>query len=94
MAVMGFCVGFSGPSRDILVRRAATSTFGQRAFGRVYGFTYSGLDVGFAVAPLVFGPLMDAGQYTHVLWGAALLQLLAITTALTVGSRSRSSTPS
>lgn len=89
MAVMGFCVGFSGPSRDILVRRAATSTFGQRAFGRVYGFTYSGLDVGFAVAPLVFGPLMDSGQYTHVLWGAALLQLLAITTALTVGSRSR-----
>lgn len=89
MAVMGFCVGFSGPSRDILVRRAATSTFGQRAFGRVYGFTYSGLDVGFAIAPLVFGPMMDAGQYTHVLWGAAALQLVAITTALTVGARSR-----
>jgi predicted MFS family arabinose efflux permease len=89
MAVMGFGVGFSGPSRDILVRRAATSTFGQRAFGRVYGFTYSGLDVGFAVAPLVFGPMMDAGQYTHVLWGAAALQLLAITTALTVGAKSR-----
>ncbi|APV50929.1 MFS transporter [Betaproteobacteria bacterium GR16-43] len=89
MAIMGFCVGFSGPSRDILVRRAATSTFGQRAFGRVYGFTYSGLDVGFAIAPLVFGPMMDGGQYTHVLWGAAALQLLAITTALTVGSRAR-----
>ncbi|QJR15322.1 MFS transporter [Usitatibacter palustris] len=89
MAVMGFCVGFSGPSRDILVRRAATSTFGQGAFGRVYGFTYSGLDVGFAAAPLLFGPLMDAGRYTHVLWGAAALQLLAIGTALTVGTRSR-----
>ncbi len=89
MAVMGFCVGLSGPSRDILVRRAATSAFGQRAFGRVYGFTYSGLDVGFAVAPIVFGPLMDAGRYTHVLWGVATLQLLAIATALTVGARSR-----
>lgn len=89
MAIMGFCVGFSGPSRDILVRRAATSAFGQRAFGRVYGFTYSGLDVGLAAAPLIFGPLMDAGKFTSVLWGAALLQLLAIATALAVGSRSR-----
>jgi predicted MFS family arabinose efflux permease len=93
MATMGFCVGLSAPSRDILVRRAATSAFGQRAFGRVYGFTYSGLDVGFAVAPLVFGPLMDAGRYSHVLWGAATLQLFAIATALTVGSRSRSPRP-
>jgi predicted MFS family arabinose efflux permease len=89
MAVMGSCVGFAGPSRDILVRRAATSAFGQRAFGRVYGFTYSGLDVGFAIAPLIFGPMMDGGRYTQVLWGAAILQLFAIATALTVGARSR-----
>lgn len=88
MAVMGFGVGFAGPSRDILVRRAATSAFGQRAFGRVYGFTYSGLDVGFAAAPLLFGPMMDAGRHTGVLWGAALLQVAAIATALWIGSRS------
>src|SRR5690606_4765615 len=34
-AVMGFGVGFAGPSRDILVRRAATSRFGAAAFGRI-----------------------------------------------------------
>ncbi|HSH42040.1 MAG TPA: MFS transporter, partial [Arenicellales bacterium] len=65
MAAMGFCTGMAGPSRDMLVRRAATARFGQAAFGRVYGFVYSGLDTGFAVAPaLIFGPLMDADQFT------------------------------
>ena len=42
-----------------------------------------------ALAPLAFGPLMDSGRYTYVLWGVALLQVLAIGTALGVGSRSR-----
>ncbi|MBC8024078.1 MAG: MFS transporter [Burkholderiales bacterium] len=90
MVVMGFGVGFSGPSRDILVRRAATSTFGAGAFGRVYGFTYSGIDAGLALAPLVFGPMMDAGHPTHVLWGIATLQVFAIVAALAVGFRARS----
>ncbi len=89
MGAMGFGVGFAGPSRDMLVRRAATSTFGTRAFGRVYGFVYSGIDAGLALAPLVFGPLMDAGRFTQVLWGVAALQVLAIATALAVGGRSR-----
>ena len=89
MAAMGFGVGFAGPSRDILVRRAATSTFGAGAFGRIYGFVYSGIDVGLALAPIAFGLLMDAGRYTGVLWGVAALQVAAIGFALTVGTRSR-----
>ena len=89
MALMGFGVGFAGPSRDILVRRAATSTFGAGAFGRIYGFVYSGIDIGLALAPLAFGLLMDAARYSHVLWGVATLQVLAIFAALTVGFRSR-----
>jgi predicted MFS family arabinose efflux permease len=90
MGVMGFCVGFSGPSRDMLVRRAATSTFGQAAYGRIYGFVYSGIDLGLACAPVALGPLMDAGRYLHVLWAVAALQALAIATAVTVGTRARS----
>jgi MFS transporter, FSR family, fosmidomycin resistance protein len=89
MGMMGFGVGFSGPSRDILVRRAATSTFGSAAYGRVYGFVYSGIDTGLAIAPLAFGVLMDSGRYSQVLWGVAFLQTLAIAFALTVGTRSR-----
>ena len=91
MGMMGFGVGFSGPSRDILVRRAATSTFGSAAYGRIYGFVYSGIDSGLAIAPLAFGVFMDAGRYGAVLWGVATMQCLAILTALTVGSRARAS---
>lgn len=93
MALMGFGVGFAGPSRDMLVRRAAMSTFGAGAFGRIYGFVYSGIDTGLAIAPIAFGLLMDAGRFAQVLWGVAALQVLAILAALTVGSTSRSRTP-
>ena len=89
MAVLGLGVGLAGPSRDLLVRHTATAGFGKAAFGRVYGFVYSGLDLGFAVSPLVFGPLMDHHHYAGVLGGVALLQGLAIFTAMGVGSRSR-----
>jgi predicted MFS family arabinose efflux permease len=87
LAIMGFCVGSAGPSRDLLVRRAATSGAGVAAFGRVYGFVYSGLDAGLATAPLVFGWLMDAGAAVGVLIGVAALQVLALGTALRVGRR-------
>lgn len=85
MAAMGFFGGIAGPSRDLLVRRAATARFGQQAYGRVYGFVYSGLDMGLAVSPLLFGPLMDAGRFAAVLAGVALLQAAAILTALRAG---------
>ena len=85
MSAIGFCTGIAGPSRDLLVRRAATARFGQAAFGRVYGFVYSGLDLGLAMAPVIFGQLMDSGRFSHVLIGIAVLQTLAIFTALRVG---------
>ena len=71
------------------MRRAATSTYGSAAYGRIYGFVYSGIDTGLAIAPLVFGLLMDAARYSQVLWGVAALQALAIGAALLVGARSR-----
>jgi len=89
MALLGMGVGVAGPSRDLLIRQAATAGFGREAFGRVYGFVYSGLDVGFAVAPLVFGPLMDHGHYSAALVGVALLLGAAILTALSVGVLAR-----
>lgn len=85
MAAMGFCVGLAGPSRDLLVRQAATSRFGQQAYGRVYGFVYSGLDAGAALSPLAFGPLMDAGHFGGAMIGVAVLQGAAILTVLRIG---------
>ncbi len=85
MAVMGFGVGFAGPSRDLLVRKAATQRFGRASYGRVYGFVYSGLDVGLAISPLIFGPLLDRGAFLGVLACVAVLQVAALLAALSVG---------
>jgi MFS family permease len=90
MFSIGFGVGFAGPGRDLLVRRAATSRFGRGSFGRVYGFVYSGLDTGQALSPLVFGPVLDAGHFRQPLVAIALLQAVALLTALRVSSGVRS----
>lgn len=89
MALMGFGVGTAGPSRDLLVRRAATSQFGKTSFGRIYGFVYSGLDVGLALSPLAFGPLLDAGQFQAALIAVVVLQVAALITAMRVGAAAR-----
>jgi len=87
MVAMGFGAGVAGPSRDLLVRKAATAQFGKAAFGRVYGFVYSGLDLGLALSPLIFGPLLDRGRFTVALAAVALLQIMALAVALRVGAR-------
>ncbi len=84
LGVMGFGVGFTGPSRDLLVRKAATARLGAAALGRVYGFVYSGLDAGLALAPLCLGPWMDHGLFTAVLLSVAALQGLAMLAAWAV----------
>ena len=91
MVGIGIGVGLAGPSRDLLVRRVATDSLAggnaSPAFGRVYGFVYSGLDVGLALGPLVFGALLDAGGRDGVLPGVALLQVLAVLTVLSMGRK-------
>jgi len=77
---MGFVTGLSGPSRDMLVKKSTPDN----ASGRVYGIVYSGLDIGQAAAPLVFGRLMDHGQYGGVWLGLALMQGVLIASAFQV----------
>jgi MFS family permease len=83
LAATGFAVGVAGPSRDMLIKRATP----KGATGRVYGTVYSGLDVGFAISPLVFGWFMDRGWYAATLAGAGLTLLLGVVAALAVGRR-------
>lgn len=83
LALTGFAVGIGGPSRDLMIRKATP----KGATGRVYGTVYSGLDVGFAVAPLVFGVTMDHGWYVATLLGGAVTLVLAVVAALGVGRR-------
>ena len=84
---MGFATGVAGPSRDMLVKRSTPVN----ASGRVYGVVYSGLDIGQAFAPLVFGRLMDAGRYSAVWLGLALVQAVLIASAFQVQRVRRSS---
>jgi len=93
MAGMGFGVGVVAPSRDLMVRKASLVAMGSQGYGRIYGFVYSGGDVGFVFAPLVFGPLMDAGQMTSVMIGVAVLQTLAVFTALSMPGQNPSLAP-
>lgn len=77
---MGFAAGIAGPSRDLLVKKSTP----ENATGRVYGVVYSGLDIGQAVAPLLFGTLMDQGQFRGVLLGLAVVQLVLVASAFNV----------
>jgi len=77
---MGFASGIAGPSRDLLVKRSTPAN----ATGRVYGVVYAGLDIGQAVAPLIFGRLMDHGQYASVIVGLAVVQGVLIASAFNV----------
>ena len=79
--VMGFGAGIAGPSRDLIVKRASPPN----ATGRVYGVVYSGLDIGQAVAPLMFGTLMDWHRPAQVWLGIALVQGVLIVNAFNVG---------
>lgn len=86
---MGFASGIAGPSRDLLVKRSTPAN----ASGRVYGVVYAGLDIGQATAPLVFGRMMDDGQYTGVLLGLALVQAVLIVSAFNVRRARREALP-
>lgn len=79
-ACMGLAAGFAGPSRDLLIKRSTP----ENASGRVYGVVYSGLDIGQAVSPLIFGLLMDQQAWRALFVGLALVQLTLVVTALRV----------
>ncbi|RZT98176.1 MFS transporter [Rivibacter subsaxonicus] len=83
VALAGFGTGLAGPSRDMLIKRAAPPG----ATGRVYGTVYSGLDLGFAVAAPVFGAILDSGWPNGVFYGAALSLALGVGSASLVGLR-------
>ena len=78
--LMGLVTGSASPSRDMLVKRSTP----ENASGRVFGVVYSGLDTGQAIAPLVFGRLMDLHQYSAVWIGLAAVQMVLIVSAFRV----------
>lgn len=72
LALAGAAGGATGPSRDMIVRGAAPPG----ASGKVFGFVYSGLDVGSFLAPPFYGWLMGAGYPAMIFWIAVGLYVI------------------
>ena len=87
MAITGFAAGVGGPSRDLMIKKATP----KGATGRVYGMVYSGMDVGFAIAPALFGVFMDHGWYAATLVGVSLTLVVSAALAFVVGRQAESS---
>ena len=73
-AVAGFLFGMIAPSRDLIVRSLAPPG----KSGQVFGFVSTGLDIGGASMPLLFGLLIDYGMHTWVFYTIGILMLVAL----------------
>jgi MFS family permease len=82
-ALAGLAAGVTYPSRDLIVRGATPPG----AAGRVYGFVYSGLDLGAVVTPVFYGMLIDAGVPQGVFYVIFAFTAVAILTVLQVPGR-------
>jgi MFS transporter, FSR family, fosmidomycin resistance protein len=83
MALAGMANGSTGPSRDVLVRRAAAGI----GTGSVFGFVYSGFDLGSSTAPLLFGMLLDHDATRAVFVAIACSFALGVPTVMQVRHR-------
>lgn len=82
-AAAGFASGLTNPSRDLIVRASTPPG----AAGKVYGFVYSGLDVGSMVTPVYFGWLLDGGRPSVVFYTVVASSLLTIATVMNLRER-------
>jgi MFS transporter, FSR family, fosmidomycin resistance protein len=83
MALTGFSMGVTAPSRDMLVRAATP----RGSSGKVFGFVYSGLDVGSLIAPPAYGWLLDRDEPRAMFAVVALVMLVMIATVVQVRRR-------
>ncbi len=72
LVLAGFSGGVTNPSRDMIVRNATPPG----ASGKVFGFVYSGLDIGSFLAPPLFGYLMNLGIPAAMFWIAVGLYVV------------------
>jgi len=83
LALAGFAIGLTNPSRDLLVRGATPPG----SSGKVYGFVYSGLDLGSMLTPVAFGWLLDRHLAAGVFYGVCVMLLLTIVTVFQLAAR-------
>lgn len=74
----GLTNGLIGPARDMLVRRASP----KGSMGKVFGFVFSGQTIGQAIAPLMFGFMIDVGAPAWIFYTSAFFTLLCVVVVL------------
>lgn len=79
LGLAGFLTGVIAPSRDMLVRAAAPAG----AEGKTFGIVMTGFNIGGTVGPVLFGWLLDRGQYAGIFWAAVVF--MSLTVMLTIG---------
>ncbi len=80
LVAAGMASGTTTPSRDMLVRAATP----KGASGRVFGFVYSGLDLGSSLIPLGLGWALDRGHPEAVFYAASGFLAVTILTVVQV----------
>ena len=76
LTLAGFAKGAVQPARDLLIRYVTP----EGSAGKVFGFVSSGLNLGGAVMPLMFGWILDHGNPRWVFWLSALVVVAALVT--------------
>ena len=85
LAIAGSLQGTTTPARDMLVRSATPPG----STGKVFGFVYSGLDLGATIMPLIMGALLDHGHAQAFFPLVAAVTLVTILTATSIPTRRR-----
>lgn len=80
MAGAGLVYGISSPSRDVIVKAVTP----RESTGVAFGFTATGLSLGTAMGPVLFGSVMDMHRPTQLFWLiAAVIAVSTLTVVLT-----------
>ena len=85
---VGALQGVIRPSRDLLVRSIAPKS----AVGTVFAFVSTGLNVGNAIAPVIFGVLLDHGEAQSIFGALAMFYLLGVAAIAASRRRARGAT--
>ncbi|HSR55585.1 MAG TPA: MFS transporter, partial [Alphaproteobacteria bacterium] len=74
MVIAGLSQGIIRPARDMMVRAASP----KGSTGKVFGFVSAGIAAGGAVAPALFGVIMDWGKPAWVFYLIAIFMVIAM----------------
>lgn len=83
--VIGFAQGLVRPARDMMVKAAAPPG----GMGKAFGFVTTGIAVGGAIAPVLFGWMIDLGRAEWVFYIIAAFMVLGVLSVV-VGQSTRS----